>query len=322
MRKPIPIRVAAALVATWLTSISVAAGAQDTPEQVDARYQELVGQGVDEFGRGNWGEAYVLLKQAYDLLPGPRPLWGMGKALFEQARYAETVEVLERALEENGGSERPMTPEQAQETQELLERARSFVAEVTVHVEPQGATLMLDGREVEGPRLILDGGSYRLVVMLEGYRPVEQPLKLEVGERREVTVELVPAAAGGGRPVDDAPRESAAAAVPWPLLLLSAGGVAAGAGAVVGALNASDFDDLEAKCRRGECSEADRAEISDGGTRQDMANALMFGGGALALAGAIWLVVDLAGGAPESSETAATVACTADGCGVHARGAF
>lgn len=138
--------------------------AQAAPDSVEAptRYRKAVEAAVQEFEARNYAEARALFEQAHALYPNARTERGMGFAEFELRHYGPSVGHLEAAL---ASSVRPLTAELRHETEELLARAKSFVAHVQVDAKPASATILIDGVTVEvpaGQALMLDVGDHMI----------------------------------------------------------------------------------------------------------------------------------------------------------------
>lgn len=244
--------------------------------QSEAAYRELIEQALAEFQLKNWPEARVLFRRAHEIDPNARTLRGMGVVSFEMRDYVQTVEHLSAALME---TRQPLTEAQRAECQNLLARALTFVGSYVVHAEPEGAQLTLDGappvRDREG-RVLVPFGEHVLRATAEGYTEASARLRVQGGERGEVTLRLTPVASAGAEPPPAAQEqatvvlESEPAAAPTAAPAQAApaertwrgGGlrytwVALGAGAAFGAAWAAfwfvgedKLDALDARCQK------------------------------------------------------------------------
>jgi tetratricopeptide (TPR) repeat protein len=111
-----------------------------------SEYRTLVEQALIEYADKNYEEASSLFARAHQLEPNARTLRGLGMAAFELRRYPESIVDLEAALASN---ERALDSTLRSETAALLQRARGFVATVTVDLVPQSAELLVDGNRAE-----------------------------------------------------------------------------------------------------------------------------------------------------------------------------
>jgi hypothetical protein len=281
-------------------------------------YDRAVELGVEEYSRGNWAEAFVAFRQAYRVRPGPRPLRGMGIALFEQKRYAEAVAVLEQALTMED-AERPLDAEQRAHVERSLAQARQYAAAVVINTQPKGAQVEVDGRSVRGETVLLDGGRYEIVIRHSGYQPERRELEVGLGERRTLTIVLQPQPGVAQGDHTDGGGSDTRTWVGW--TIAAAGAAAIGSGLVLGAINASDYDALRARCDRGECDGGDREAVQDGRSRETLANALIVGGAALAVGGAV-LALWPGDESGEGASARLAPSCTHAGCGLTAWGRF
>jgi tetratricopeptide (TPR) repeat protein len=233
------------LMVLVLSSVSVSGGAVALAEdEGPPAYREAVEHALAEYGAKNYEEARTLFARAHAIAPSARTLRGMGMAAFELRRYPESVERLEAALRSNT---RPLQGELRAETEALLERARGFVATVSVTLRPAAAVLVVDGNEVDasGP-LTLPLGEHELEARLPGYGSERRKVHLSGGELLRVQLVLSPARADGAakrleasgsagdRRVDDAPRKR-----PWLWAGVSVAVAGALGAAVAGALLAT-----------------------------------------------------------------------------------
>jgi len=156
-----------------------AASALDASEQgLPASYTRAIDAAVDEHERGHFAEAREHFRAAHDVFPNARTLRGLGKTEFELRNYGEAVKFLTAAL---ASTVRPLTPPLRHEVEHVLERARAYVGEVHVDVQPGSASVSVDGVTVaSGPQaaLALQVGEHVLEFRATG----------RLSERRQVTV--------------------------------------------------------------------------------------------------------------------------------------
>ena len=158
---------------------SSAVGANTTPSlEVPRGYEHAIELAVDEHERGHFEEAREHFREAHELYPNARTLRGLGKVEFELRNYGESVKFLSEAL---ASDVRPLGPELRGEVETLLDRARAYVGEVHVNVEPGSATVSVDGVAVaSGPQAALD--------LLVGDHLLEFRASGHLSERRRIHV--------------------------------------------------------------------------------------------------------------------------------------
>lgn len=162
---------------------------KSTSEPPDG-YMEAVVAALDEYGRGNYEEAHAHFLRAHGLSPSARTLRGLGKVEFELRNYGDAVRHLEQAL---ASDVKPLDPALREETEKLLARARVYVGEVHVQVEPGSATVSVDGVTVaSGPRasLMLQVGDHVLEFRAQGRVSERRAIRVEGGAERVVQVVL------------------------------------------------------------------------------------------------------------------------------------
>jgi len=160
---------------------------QDAPP---ARYEQAIDEAVDEHKRGHFEEAREHFREAHELFPNARTLRGLGKVEFELRNYGESVKFLEAAL---ASEVRPLTQELRNEVETLLERARAYVGEVHVNVEPGTATVSVDGVTMAtGPQVELDllVGDHVLEFRASGHLPERRQVRVHGREHLRIRVVL------------------------------------------------------------------------------------------------------------------------------------
>jgi hypothetical protein len=305
--------------------LSAVAGSARAQDSEPPEYRTLVKQGVQEFDRGNWPEAYAAFKRANDLLPNARTQRSLGFAAFEARRYALALGHLEAALVE---TRRALTPQQREEVAPIIERAKRYVARLKIAVTPDTATVQIDtGPQVALPasgELLLDPGQHDVRFAADGHADERVRLVLETGEQRELQVALraagaEPSAAAPppeqAAPPADAAREPAAASpsMVGPYIVLAAGGALLISAAVTGLLARSAADELEEGCEQNVCDPELESAKKRGETLRLSTNVLLgIGGAAVAVGGVYWLLQRSS--APSEHRQGASVACGPDGC--------
>lgn len=156
------------------------------PEQAQAdRYFK---SGVQLFKEGKFAEALAEFTRAYEIAPHPLVLYNIAGCHRELSHYGEAVSFYERFLAEGKGQvpAARLTAAQAE-----LDGILARIARVTVTVNPDGATITVDGNPigtlVKMP-LILSPGEHRIEATAAGRKTVERTIK--VASSDELTVEL------------------------------------------------------------------------------------------------------------------------------------
>lgn len=155
-------------------------------------YERAIDQAVDEHERGNFEEAREHFREAHELYPNARTLRGLGMVEFELRNYGESAKFLTGALNEQT---RALDAELRHEVEVLLDRARAYVGEVRVAVEPGTATVSVDGVPVaSGPNAALNllVGDHLLEFRASGRMPERR--QISVRGRDQITIQVVLAA--------------------------------------------------------------------------------------------------------------------------------
>ncbi|MDB4977298.1 MAG: hypothetical protein JWN48_5639 [Myxococcaceae bacterium] len=153
-------------------------------------YKALINDAIKEYEARHFEEARSLFVKAIAIVPSARALRGLGMSEFELRDYADSANSLQQALASNV---RPLEGALRAETERLLERARGFVARLSVAVEPGVATVVVDGVPVQlgaQGNLVLEVGDHTLEFRAEGYRPESRRLKVKGGEEEQMRIVL------------------------------------------------------------------------------------------------------------------------------------
>jgi hypothetical protein len=132
-------------------------------------YTTAIEDAVVDHDAGRFADARAQFLRAHGLYPNARTLRGLGMVEFELRNYADSVRYLEAAL---SCAVRPLEPNLRDEARRLLARARAYVGELRVTVEPKTASIEVDGvRQADAPftPLLLAMGEHRLAIHADGY---------------------------------------------------------------------------------------------------------------------------------------------------------
>ena len=159
-------------------------------------YRAAIDAAVLEHDAGHFVEARAQFLRAHAISPNARTLRGLGMVEFELRNYGECVRYLEQAL---ASDVRPLDEGLRRETMTLLERARAYVGEVHVAVDPGTASVVVDGVTVaSGPEasFVLVVGDHELEFRARGHLPEKRAINIRGGDQKSIRVVLSsPAAA-------------------------------------------------------------------------------------------------------------------------------
>jgi hypothetical protein len=174
-----------------------------TPLEVEPPgYAQAIDAAVREHELGHFQEARELLRRAHGLFPNARTLRGLGKVEYELRNYGDAVQYLEQALV---SPVKPLDARLRADVEQVLGRARAYVGEVHVNVDPGSASVIVDGITVaSGPQasFSLLVGDHVIEFRADGRMSERRSVRVKGGEQTNIQVVLSP-------PLDLTPRNVA-----------------------------------------------------------------------------------------------------------------
>jgi hypothetical protein len=260
-------RLSIAFAALALVLTLAGEGSADTPEE---RRTDLLKGAASALRKGQPLQAIAKWRAAWDIRPAPDVACDIGTGEFlygSQAAAAEFLSICEREYSATS----PRDKERIEEVKKRLGKAREQVGALNVDVEENGATVLIDGRDVGRAPLkrtvFVEPGAHRIEVVLEGYNRQEVVSSVERGEERSISIKLTRIAPS--KPVlRVAPIHPLPAPIPAPapggpdIPLAIAGGALAivGAGIGVGFTAVANHAANEGQWNRAEMKWSDRAD--------------------------------------------------------------
>lgn len=159
-------------------------------ENVPAGYREAIDTALQEVAYGNFEEAREQFARAHALFPNARTLRGLGIAEFELRHYVVAADYLEQSL---ASQVKAIEGAMRDETASLLARAKTYVGELRVSVEPAHTTLLIDGaRSISVTRqpIRLDVGEHVLEFRAQGYTSEQRQVTVRGGVAANLSVQL------------------------------------------------------------------------------------------------------------------------------------
>ena len=259
------------LTGVLMTALAATPGADALKEEASRHFR----LGVQLAGEGNYVAAAVEFKRAYDIAPQFAVLYNLGQAYVGADRPVEAVDALERYLQEGGAK---IAAPRRREVDDSIREQRARIGAIDVSVQPDGASIRIDGREVGKAPLPapvrVASGEHTVSVFAEGQRSDSRTVAVAAGDTVRVELSLVeaettappepaPAPAPAPKPevLAPPPPEPAPAAPPppprSPLRLLgwglAAGGIAAlVGGGIAGALTLAPYEAEKAASMNGD----------------------------------------------------------------------
>lgn len=150
-------------------------------------------RGLELARGGHWDAALAEFSASRELHPTRVALMNAALSLWNLRRHAEAVDLYTTLLAEHAGE---LRAEERARAEAALGQLSNHVGELSVHVQPRGARLVVDGRprgELGAlARLRVDVGTHAVRVSHPGYETYEATVTVASGQRRELFVRLVP----------------------------------------------------------------------------------------------------------------------------------
>lgn len=286
--------VAALLVSNALPAhadgVSPAAATPVQREQAQARFL----RGKDLMAKKRYDEALAEFQASHQIVASPNTRLQIGRCLLQLGKIVAAYAELGRTAIEAKELSAEDTRYQRAYDAAIAERAEieptvGFVS-LTINNASEGTQVTVAGEEIRraawNEAAPVQAGQTEIVVSTPGYLPIKRTVSLAAGQKTSLVID----AQSGVR--ETAPSQPPGPASPPPPVpatgqpwmrtgVYVAGGVAA-VGlvtfAVAGLMARSTYDDLNSACGGGPCPSSRAGDISDGKTKQDIANVgLTFG---------------------------------------------
>jgi tetratricopeptide (TPR) repeat protein len=153
------------------------------------RYEDVVREGIREYSAGNFVEARTLFERAHALKPSARTLRGLGLTSYELKHYVLALQELQAALDD---ARNPLTDAQRAEVVAAIAKTKRYVGTLVLAVDPEGASVLLDGQPAFERKLTLDAGDHALEASAPGYRDNQQRVTVIGGRTTTIAVHLPP----------------------------------------------------------------------------------------------------------------------------------
>ncbi len=157
------------------------------------RAREAYGRGQRLFNEGNFEDAEAAFLEAYDAVPNPVVLVGVGESRERLDNVEGAIEIFQRYL-----TERPDAPDRAR-IEGKIEALRNRPGTLVISSRPAGATIVLDGvptDEVTPAEVEASAGEHSVELRFDTYDPASETVQVTAGGRHEVSLELAPSESG------------------------------------------------------------------------------------------------------------------------------
>ncbi len=149
-------------------------------------------RGGQFYEESDWAHAIEEFRAAYDLWTNPVILFNLAQAYRRDGQLSQAIETFNRYLETAPN----ITREQRAEVEESVREIQETRAVITFEVEPSGATIRLNGRELGTAPLARNAevlpGDYRVHVELANHEARDETFTVRAHEQRLVNVRLRP----------------------------------------------------------------------------------------------------------------------------------
>lgn len=278
--RPFAVPCIAGVALSILAAVAPSARADDSPSDIAAA-RALGTDGVMLADAGNCAEAIPKLERAEKLHHAPTTAVRLGECHIELGRLVLGTEILQRALREPAGPNRPQAFVDAlARAQKALDQAQPKIATLHVVVRaPAGTKLSwtVDGERISDALLDADRptdpGSHTVQATAPGFLPATATVRLTEGQRQSLELRLepdphavVPASDAPTAHSTTPPKGATAADQGRPgskvpgLVALGIGGVALVAGGVTGVLAAGRASSVHDACPNDRCVQGSAGE--------------------------------------------------------------
>jgi hypothetical protein len=164
--------------------------APDAPDTATLDARKHFKAGTKLYRDGNYGGALAEFEEAYRLKPGSGSLQNIALSQKGLFRYSEAAATLEQLLARHSAE---LSEGEQKAVDDALAELRGLVASIKLHVTPDSARVLLDGRQLSpaewAAALVLNVGEHTLTVDAPGYAPERRTLRV-AGGQREVPVDV------------------------------------------------------------------------------------------------------------------------------------
>lgn len=276
-------------------------------DAAQSKAKEHYTNGKALYEKGNYADAMVEFQTAYDLKPHPSVLKSVGECKVQIGDIPGAIVIFEKYLEDPAATKKD-------EVQAKIVEIKAMMAKVDLSSIPTGAGITVDGAitdKVTPMTLELTPGEHTIVLNTEGYEPLEKPLTLAKGEKKQIAVDFAvegkstsaeepalvdPFAEEGGEAIGaeggeiENEKEGPPAAF-W--IAAAVAGVGLVSGTVFGTMALGDEDDFNQKKKSASPDTGDLNDIKDSGERNAIIADVSFGiAAAAAVVGVIILLTD------------------------------
>jgi PEGA domain len=165
-------------------------------EALSETARELFAKGVKAAQQQRWDQCRAAFLAAYGVKPHPQIAGNLSACEVKLGMYRDAAEHVSIFLR----AQRPdAPPERRTAADAVLKEASAKIAITRLDVAPDGAEVLLDGRQLGDASLtlplFLEPGAHVIEVRQEGYVTAKRPLDAMAGTSTEIKIALLPVAA-------------------------------------------------------------------------------------------------------------------------------
>jgi hypothetical protein len=152
---------------------------------------ERFDRGLRLFNGGDSAGALAEFRRAYQIIPNVLVLYNMGLVYAQMGRAVEATEALDRVLASPGS----LTSERLTIARRTRDEQAARIAEITVVVSVEGATIEIDGVERGKTPLAapirVTSGTHVVGAVAPGFVPVRKEVSIASGEKQSLPLDMV-----------------------------------------------------------------------------------------------------------------------------------
>lgn len=163
------------------------AGGEDAIKKESGRaYKE----GEKAYKAKDWECAYQLFLAADAIRPGGKPKYYAGSAADKLGKIKEALSLYQSFLDTNPDASK--SGDLIKDSKDRIDALKVMPGLVKLSLEPPGAKLLVDGKEMSGPELKLPGGKHTLVASMDKHETVTKEIDVKADDSIDVKIALPP----------------------------------------------------------------------------------------------------------------------------------
>jgi hypothetical protein len=183
------------VVAAALALVTVSrASPADAPAPAEAQKEaaQRFDRGLRLFNDGDSTGALAEFRRAYEIAPNVVVLYNLGLVYAQSGRAVEATDTLDKVLADPAG----LPPDRVALAHKTRDEQAARIAELTVHVGVDGASIDVDTIEVGTSPLAqplrITGGAHVIGASAQGYAPKKVSVMIAGREKQKIDIDLVP----------------------------------------------------------------------------------------------------------------------------------